>query len=241
MTPDLEPGQKRKWSLMKKVLVGVAVFVVLVMLAAGAGLVWLIRQSREMMRDVQGRQVTLIATNTDFPFTAPADGQLTEERFQAWLQTASRFRELDRAHLEGMRQTTGHRSIAEAMRTGLSIVPNRVTDLEEALRASKMSLEEFGWILHRLQGTLHHDAATKRPALASIMQAVDDQVAKTTPPAFLPYEAPPIPTVDDAEAERVLDIIERHRDDFEAVAPAILGDPFLRQIVDRGGLAVPGT
>ena len=96
MDGDREAGEKpRRTSTLKNVLIVAAILGVLVILTLAGGLVWMVRIARE---SVATRQQALIATNTDFPFTPPADGRMSEEQFQSWMRVARQLEDLRQAH-----------------------------------------------------------------------------------------------------------------------------------------------
>jgi len=219
MDGELETGRKpRQTSAIKKTLIVAGILVALVILTLAAGLVWMVR-TREA---VASRQQSLVATNTDFPFTPPADGRMGEKRFQSWMRVARQ--------LEDLRRARG------AFMSGLNAVPNAIEDIDSALRGSDMSLDEFGWILHELQAALRHEAARTRPAITGIVHSIDARSSGRKPPALVEPDSGSTPTLDERDASRLLDLIERYQAEFEAIAPVTFGDPLVQLIVDTGGV-----
>jgi hypothetical protein len=236
MDAELDTGLKpRQTSTIKKVLIVAGILAVLVILTLGAGLVWMVRTSREV---VASRQQSLIATNTDFPFTPPADGRMSEKRFQSWMRVAEQLEDLRRARGADLRRPGEQPTVVGAVTFGLNAVPNGIEDIDSALRDSDMSLDEFGWILHQLQAALRHEAAATHPAIAGIVHSIDARSSGPQPPGLVERDSGPPPTLDEREASRLLDLIERYQTEFEAIAPVTFGDPLVLMAVDRGGVLV---
>jgi len=227
-----KPRQKRK---IKQVLIAAGILVVLVIVTLAVGLVWMVRTTREV---VASRQQSLVATNTDFPFTPPADGLMGKEQFQSWLGVARQLKDLRQVRRADLTRS-GDQSVLEgAVMSGLSAMPDRIEDIDSALRGFDMSLDEFGWILHQLQAALRHKAAAGRPALAGIVHSVDPGSSGGQPAALVEPNASSIPTLDEQGASHLLDLIERYQTQFEAIAPVTFGDPLVLAVVDRGGVLV---
>ena len=85
---------------------------------------------------------------------------------------------------------------------------------------------------------LRHQAAAKRPGLAEIIHSIGARPSDRQPPAPAERRAASLPRLDDPEASRLLDLIERSQTEFEAIAPVTLGDPVVQLVIDRGGMLV---
>lgn len=193
---------------MKKVVAGCLVVLLLAMVALGVALYFGYRAARPLVDEATGwmRQAReLSALSEDVadrtPYTAPADGELTEDQVRRFLAVHARVRETmgprwaqlqDRAKaFEGRGNGDGRVSLSE-MGAVLSELGSLAVDARRAqvaaLNAEGLSSAEYSWVRLRMYEAagLETMMAIDWSALEAMLKRGADEVGATVPEVKLP-------------------------------------------------------
>ena len=242
---------------MKKFLIGCGVFVGLIVLIIAVGVGMLIQRGQRMAREIQASQAALAAVNRTYAFTPPSDARLTEARFTAWLgvaekvadQVSSRFEQLDQPRGRG----PDFGAVLSGMTSVFRLYPDVLKVLSDTLGEARMSADEFVWIKNEVEAAVRSEAAQVRPILKELATLLDNAATSFTmmrggrypdasgglattwtmtnrPIASMPRKVVPITA---AQANAVLDMIEKHQDRFKKVAADLYRNPLIGGILDQ--------
>lgn len=211
---------------MKSFLIGCGV-VILILIVLGVGGVLYIRSAvKRVSAEMDGAQRSLVATNRDFPFQAPADGKLAEDRLLVWFNVREQALMLEKKRTEQMR-TGGF----QAMKTAVNMIPAAFKEYETILREAKMSVSEYTWISGQVRGALKSRLAAKDPQTALMSDLINQpspmmQGARSQPQGS-PGPAEQIAPLDSDDAKPVLDLLKKHEAEFRKAATTPFGETML--------------
>lgn len=215
---------------MKKVLLGCgAIIVILLVLGAIAG-VLTAKNLRRARAESASAAADLTSTNQDFPFTAPADGQLAEARLVIWLSVREQALARDR-----QRRTAARGGPLKKVQL---LIDNRAEVLKEyqaLLKTEKMAMAEYLWITDQVMGALLSRPAAKDPKLAALAMLAQMPDPTLRGPRFDGggFRRRGYAPLDPAEATPILALLLKHEAEFRKVGQRNLGDGYLEEMGRR--------
>ena len=168
---------------MKGCLITILVIIGLIVLMF-VGCVGYVGYQGSKFADELGEGLTEVqATDEAFPFTAPEDGLLVEDRFETFLAIrAASIQTLDKTLAE-LRQIEGQEpdGFFDAIETAFGAIKGMATafqsvpkELARELRANEMGLSEFVWAAEVLHGTLAGADRSGDPRAAELIDDFED-------------------------------------------------------------------
>lgn len=164
---------------MKPVLIGcgvlVGVIVLLIVGIAGFG----IFSVKQMRKDMAQTNEKIQATDKQFPFQAPADGQLSDAQLTRWIQARRQMVDGFKSQVENTRNM--EKGKFKAMREAMNILPRMFEIQLRVLNESKMSHAEYTWISRQVLGALNNGDVRADPAYAKLVAAAEAPNVQTAP------------------------------------------------------------
>jgi len=226
----------RECFLMRKLLIGCGVVLVIFVAVFGYFSYRAFKGVASMVGQMQNLGAQLQATNAQYPFTAPQDGLIGQERFEDWLAVRREVVEVSSAL---MKEMEGVRNIGSAFSRVSDVLVRPGEALLAALANHQMSADEYLYVTGQVFGTLEDPDIVNRPEAQSLVSAFD-RMRQESVQVSTNQSAPSLAQqVSTTQAQNVLQLMLGHEEQVVDVLTVSLGDVVLQQLLTMGAATTP--
>ncbi|MEN6624841.1 MAG: hypothetical protein ABFD69_01290 [Candidatus Sumerlaeia bacterium] len=211
---------------MKKVLMGCGVLILIVFVIFGFLVYQGVKLGKSFASGIEETKQQYDALNSRHPFTAPADGIVTQEQMARWIvvrdASLAPVQNLD-AKLKAEKTKNPLKVLEGVMGVFQEIARTHVTILD----GQKMSMNEYAWVTKTVLGVLNSGdgraSAKLKPVIEKLEQEVNRSKEKNTNMMVLQHGAP----LTSAQIERMLPLVEAHAEALVKTAAVFSIDAFI--------------
>lgn len=210
---------------MKKVLMGCGVLILILFVIFGFLVYQGVKLGKSFASGIEETKKQYNALNSRHPFTAPADGIVTEEQMARWIAV----RDASLAPVQNL----DAKLKAGKTRNPLKVLEGVMSVFQEIARAhvtildgQKMSMNEYAWVTKTVLGVLNSGdgraSAKLKPIIEKLEEVADRPKGKNTNMMVLQHGAP----LTSAQIERMLPLVEANAEALVKTAAVFSFDAF---------------
>jgi hypothetical protein len=161
---------------------GLVVLVILVVVGFGG---YFAKKAYDFGKEIEAAFTQLEATDSDFPFVAPANSKLDPQRLDAVLAARDRVARSSSEMLskfEKMERDGNMEGFMDAMKEMMGSMKKMPADLEAELRAIKMSYKEYVWTVDTAYGTIFAAADQGNPVAVELAKQIEASIVDAKMP-----------------------------------------------------------